>query len=114
MVDDVRRAIHRLAVEQGVPTDGIVIMSPLAAERSAVWREKRLGNFALVEQDHKPGPREIRFTSLQRFKGLEADIVVLCEVQDDFEGCSPMHLYVGTSRAKHLLEVYRYAKDATP
>ncbi len=42
----------------------------------------------------------IRFGTLQSFKGLEADAVILCEVQD---AKSPEQLYVAASRAKHVL-----------
>jgi DNA helicase IV len=42
----------------------------------------------------------IRFGTPQSFKGLEADAVVLCEVQD---AKSPEQLYVAASRAKHVL-----------
>jgi DNA helicase IV len=42
----------------------------------------------------------ICFGTLQSFKGLETDAVVLCEVQD---AKSPEQLYVKASRAKHVL-----------
>ena len=51
---------------------------------------------------------QVGFATLQRFKGLESDAVILCEVQDDPLTCSPAHLYVGMSRAKHHLTVLRY------
>ena len=42
----------------------------------------------------------IRFGTLQSFKGLEADAVVLCEAE---RARSPEQLYVAASRAKHVL-----------
>lgn len=42
----------------------------------------------------------IRFGTLQSFKGLETDAVVLCEVQD---AKSPEQLHVAVSPAKHVL-----------
>ena len=39
---------------------------------------------------------------------LEAKAVILCDVARDDPRCSPKHLYVGTSRAQHLLTVLSY------
>ncbi|MCZ7650329.1 MAG: ATP-binding domain-containing protein [Thermoanaerobaculia bacterium] len=49
--------------------------------------------------------------SLARFKGLEADAVVLCEIRPASQACTPRHLYVGASRARHLLVEVRYAEE---
>lgn len=108
MLDSVRRSVHRLVAEEGIAPDRIVIMSPASTQRSSVWRTKRLGNFSLIEHGTRPNANEIRFTSLQKFKGLEADVLILCEVKRDDDTCSPNHLYVGTSRARHVLEIHRY------
>ena len=84
------------------------MVSARGAQASPVWRARHLGNLTLVEFPQHPGPREVAFTSLQRFKGLEADVVILCDVKEGDTGSSPTHLYVGTSRARHVLAVAKY------
>ena len=46
------------------------------------------------------------FTTCRKFKGLEADIVLLVDVdQDAFEGDNALLFYVGTSRARLRLDI---------
>jgi hypothetical protein len=108
MIEAVRKTLHRLVVEERLSTDRIVVLSPRSLKSSPVWRANRFGNLTLVEHPARPGPHEVVFSPLQRFKGLEADVVILCEVQTSDPACSPAHLYVGTSRARHVLVVLRY------
>jgi hypothetical protein len=103
MVEAVRKCLYRLVVEEKIPADRIVILTPRSAQSSPVWRKKRLGNLTLVEFPNRPGPGEVTFSTLQRFKGLEADVIILCDVVKGDPTCSSHHLYVGTSRACHVL-----------
>jgi superfamily I DNA/RNA helicase len=41
--------------------------------------------------------------TIQAFKGLEADVVILCGVDGKLRACKPANLYVGASRARSLL-----------
>lgn len=107
MVDAVRKTLHQLVSDEKIETNRIVVLSPKGAPASPVWRARKLGNLTLVEFPHRPGPQEVAFGSLQRFKGLEADVVILCDVRESDAMCGPAHLYVGTSRAKHVLVVVK-------
>ncbi|MHB8762698.1 MAG: hypothetical protein ACYC6J_10050 [Coriobacteriia bacterium] len=107
MIDGVRRSLHRLVIEQKVPADRVVILSPRRSEASVVCAAGTLGNFWIVEYP-AVSPGEIAFCSLQRFKGLEADAVILCELRPDSQSCSPMHRYVAETRAKFVLVVGEY------
>jgi DNA helicase IV len=113
MLEAVRTSLHRLVSEEKIPADRIVVLTPGAKDSSLVWRTGRFGNFTLVEFPARPGPGEVTFATLQRFKGLEADVVLLCEVSDRDPSCTPNHLYVGTSRARHVLIVAKYADTQT-
>ena len=109
MVDAVRKLVHKLVGENGVQTSQIAILTTGSVEHSPVHKVGKLGNISLVPLNQKPGSNEVRFSTLHRFKGLEADVVIVCDVKPDAEGCSPKHLYVATSRARHLLAVFQYA-----
>ena len=54
---------------------------------------------------------EVRYSSLQRFRGLEANAVTLCEVDRTRSHSTSRHLYVGQSRARHVLFVAEYVND---
>ena len=104
MVDAVRKTLHRL-VTGGLPSSQIMVLSPLGTKKSAVWKAETLGNLTLVEFPAAPGPNQVPFATLQRFKGLEADAVVLCDVDRSHVNITAEHLYVAASRAKHVLVV---------
>lgn len=108
MVDAVRKLVHKLVGENGIQTSQIAILTTGKVEHSPIHKVGKLGNISLVPLNQKPGPNEVRFSTLHRFKGLEADVVIVCDVKANAEESSPKHLYVATSRARHLLAVYQY------
>ena len=111
MLDAVRRALHRIIVEGRLSADRVVVLSPHSTRTSAVWRARTFGNLALVQYPAAPGPGEVQFATLQGFKGLEADAVVLCEARKGHQHSSAQHLYVASSRARHVLAVAEYRTD---
>jgi ATP:corrinoid adenosyltransferase len=111
MITAVRRSLHRIIVEGRLPPDRVVVLSPHSAKTSIVWRAHTFGNFRLVQYPAAPGPGQVPFATLQGFKGLEADAVVLCEVQQGLPSSSEQHLYVAASRARHVLAVAEFAPD---
>jgi ATP-dependent exoDNAse (exonuclease V) beta subunit len=54
----------------------------------------------------------VRFSSVHRFKGLEADAVVLCELAADAGRLGAVLRYIGGTRAKHWLAVCAYEGGA--
>jgi hypothetical protein len=108
MLDAVRRALHRVIVAGKLSPDRVVVLSPFGVKTSAVWETRTFGNVRLVPYPAAPGPGEVQFSTLQGFKGLEADAVVLCEVRPNHPASSPQHLYVAASRARHVLVVAEY------
>jgi UvrD-like helicase family protein len=108
MLDAVRRALHRIVNEGRLPPDRLVVLSPHSRRTSAVWRTRTFGNVRLVAYPSPPGPGLVQFATLQGFKGLEADAVILCELQTAHPHSSGQHLYVAASRARHVLAVAEY------
>lgn len=108
MVDAVRKLLHEMITVEHIPSDQVVVLTTKSSHASPVGKAGKLGNFALVPLGQHPNANEVRFSSLHRFKGLEADIVILCDVKPADHESAPMHLYVATSRARHLLAVCRY------
>jgi superfamily I DNA/RNA helicase len=107
---EVRRNLHRLLVLEGLRPDQVVVLSTRSRERSPLAKAK-LGDFALCPLDAEPGPGRVRFGSLHQFKGLEADAVILTDVHPGDPNSSPRHIYVASSRARHLLVVVQRVGD---
>jgi superfamily I DNA/RNA helicase len=106
MKDAVRRTLHRLVSEEKLDPQRIVILTARAADKSLL-KGATLGNLKVVDWP-AANSNEVGYCSLQRFKGLEADAVILCEVDRSKANGTSRHLYVATSRAKHVLVVIEY------
>lgn len=108
------RAIDRLVgdwIRRGkLAPRQICVLSPWRRERGSLARETEVGGVPLTE-DLKSWERGdgILVTTIRAFKGLEADAVILVDVPapDRNEQFTTTDLYVGCSRAKHLLAVIR-------
>jgi len=104
-VDAVRRLLHHYVVEGRLSADRVVVLSTHNTSRSVLTHHRNLAGLALVPFEEKRTANQVRFASLQRFKGLEADVVILVDVEPGERTSSPTHLYVGASRARHRLAV---------
>jgi len=119
-----RKLIHHLVREEQVDPQDIVILTPRAANRSALQHMGMLGEFSLT--DTPGGSGEIFWTNIYQFKGLESPIVLLVEIDAEVRSrdlaevtidteaqlassrivlTPEMLMYVGTSRARHHLIV---------
>ncbi len=103
MVEHVRKQLHRLVAEEKIGADRITVLSTHTTKRSHLAHHRRLGNLNLSPRPQ--GPNQVRFTSLQAFKGLESDVVLLVDVDGNPHSCSKRHLYVAATRARALLIV---------
>ena len=121
-VDCVRRELHRLTNSEGVRPWQIAVLSGRPAYRSEVWRQRVFGNLvlwngAIDEDGHSMGltadqvPDEppdgaiVRFETIRRFKGLEREVVILCELPVDGERLDQL-LYTALTRATtHLVVI---------
>ncbi|HRR13976.1 MAG TPA: AAA family ATPase [Thermoanaerobaculia bacterium] len=119
MIRGVEKALHRLRNDAKIPAARILVLTPFNLDRSAVWkgRNRIAVPLARLEPGHPSidrttQPDAVPIASLARFKGLEADAVVLCEIRPDSHACTPRHLYIGASRARHLLVELTYASDS--
>jgi len=84
----------------------VAVLSPRRQANSSLARVKSLGGCPIIDtlSDWKEG-KGILFSTVRAFKGLEADALVVIDV----DGFSPLltkaDFYVACSRAKHLLTV---------
>jgi superfamily I DNA/RNA helicase len=96
---DVARVVARLCGPDEVAPQDVVVLSAHALAKSAAGQSPPVG-FSYSEEGAPTGP-VVRFASIRGFKGLEASVVVLCELEDLDEATAEQQLYVGLSRAKN-------------
>lgn len=92
-------------------SDQIAVVTRGKIDNSSIAGQQVIGGIPVVTRldDWKNG-KGILVTSLYRFKGLEADALILVDVETPdpnapASGFRPEHFYVGCSRAKHLLTI---------
>jgi len=106
---DVRGALRRVFADifttQRLPLRSIVVLTPRSARTSTFKEGDRIGAVTLT-WDQRPGPGQVQVSSIYGFKGLEAPVVVLAELDAlkvNMQNSDEL-LYVALSRARdHLI-----------
>jgi superfamily I DNA/RNA helicase len=98
--------VELLQSRQGIATERMVVLSTRSLRRSPTLASGSIGDYRLVPLEHgRTGPRQLRSSTVHRFKGLEEDVVLLVrDATDDTDQARRLH-HVGASRARHLLVV---------
>lgn len=104
-----RRQLHYLIIEQRVPAEDIVVLTPRARDRSVLWRFGGMGAVRLV--DHPTSASgEVYCTTIHQYKGLESPVVILTELEPEHASDLQKLLYIGASRAcNHLMLIIHSA-----
>ncbi len=97
--------LTELVDSQGLKSNSILVLSPRRLEKSSLDGKDKIGYFRLVEEQPS-NSAEIRFATLQSFKGLEADVILMFDVDLDHKTWVPANMNVAFSRAKHRLAVW--------
>lgn len=115
--DGIRKVLHQLIHEEGISADRVVILGARAFSHSIFTDGLDLGpcrvrNFPrayAVDTGEKNAKPFVRYATIHGFKGLEADAVILTGIGlPNRHGEDPMTLlYVGASRARHRLFVFK-------
>jgi DNA polymerase III delta prime subunit len=88
--------------EERVPLEDVVVLTPMGAAKSRLWKRGRADGYRLSD-DPKPG--EVQICSIHGFKGLERPVVILAELGERHTEDLGPYLYVGGSRARNHLIV---------
>lgn len=110
MLETLRGWIHELTMERHLTADRILILTPYRRDTSVLFGVTKIGN-STIEEYPTVTRNAIAWSTLQRFKGLESDVVLLVDVTAGSNACSPTNLYVAGSRARMGLRVARYAGE---
>lgn len=88
----------------GGSADDLVVLSPRRLENSCADRIRRGHGFIVMDASEKAPERSrtpiVRFATVQAFKGMESQAVILCDVNSLSDGEPQSLLYVGMSRAR--------------
>lgn len=102
MATQLETLLKSLITKDKITLERIVVLAPYRhTNAGSIWA-KGVTAFSLSGQLANPEPGRLRIGTIQGFKGLEADAIILAGI--DHHACGhPEWLYVGTSRARTLL-----------
>jgi len=89
--------IERLCGKEEIPPQDVVVLSAHGVENSEVFNTLS-GEYELTRKRGELG-KKVYFSSIRGFKGLEAPVVILCELED-LDDAIEQQLYVAISRAR--------------
>lgn len=99
----------RLVEEEGISPDKILLMMNADKRKSCLSNTKKFGKYkieSLQGRTGQLGKKSVNYTSINTFKGLEADIVFIIDT-DKVEKPDMKVLYTQASRAKYLLSIFK-------
>lgn len=99
-----KKLLSELTVKQRIPAGNIIVLSPYKLDHERLGLEKFVKEQEKTITDLEDGDQgKVRIGTIQSFKGLEADVVILCGIDGHQPACSPTNLYVGATRARSML-----------
>ncbi|MDR3349644.1 MAG: NERD domain-containing protein [Acidaminococcales bacterium] len=101
---DITEKFVQYAVKEQIPVNEIAILTAQTLEKSRFTAREAAG----LEITNNFGEKgKLLFTTIRKFKGLEADAVLLldCSLRDMAEEGAKRLLYSGASRAKYILRI---------
>lgn len=108
--DSVRRVLHELVVVKGTNPDEIAILGCHKLENSCFAIKRKMGNLTMREATEPAAANTVRYSTIHKFKGLEADCILLTGIGEPSRYYQGEHwlrfLYVGGSRARVVLHVF--------
>jgi len=100
--------VARLLLKENVGLERVAIVGMRRLEKSCLAGKPELAGFpveAIGDDGAAPGPGVLRYATPHRFKGLEAGVVLLLEVDGSEWARKSRNLYVAASRARLRLHV---------
>ena len=102
---EVQRELFHLTHNEGVVLNRTVILTP--RRETSHWQEgQKLGNFELTWKDKRNESTQVLCATIQAFKGMESDVVLLTEMSKSHESQASRMWYTALSRARHHVVIF--------
>jgi len=95
-------------LDKGIYPGQVVILSPHIRERSCLAGVDELAGCPIGPYDPEGPAKTVTFSTVKSFKGLEADVVIFCDMDGKFPINKAQDQYVAVSRARHVLYVLHH------
>lgn len=95
--------LERLVMIEQVPLQDIVILTGHSMRNTSIGANSKVGRFSIVNRIAKIGAMEIACFTYMKFKGCEAKVVILLDVDENDSRWRKEGMYTAMSRAVHQL-----------
>jgi hypothetical protein len=102
-VKQIRDLVARLVDKDGLAPEQIALLTPHRKENSTLAGLSELAGHPIVDAPGRVGA--ITHSTIGGFKGLEADVVIVLDLEPGDPRCSLADLYTACTRARHRLYV---------
>lgn len=99
--------LERLVTIERIPPHEIVILGGHALEHTSIGDNFDAGRFHIVNRTATVGAMEISYFTYMKFKGCEAKVVILLDVDEADPRWNANGIYTAMSRAVHQLVILR-------
>jgi len=99
---EVGKILYDLTENHGVDPEQIVVLSDRSLPKSVFSDDQSAGNYKITK-DEATDKQEVKFKTIQSFKGLESDVVIYLQHSHERMKLN----YVGYTRAKYILYVLK-------
>lgn len=94
----------RLRDRENIPLQDIVVLGAHSLEHTVIGSDPQIGPFCLVSADPRPDRMDVQYYTYMKYKGCEAKVVILLDVDQTDPRWSDRHgIYTAMSRAIHEL-----------
>ena len=113
LLQALREILKRLVEVEGVPTEDIVVLTPIVQE-SRLREGVRVDKWTLTRDRTRLQPGYVRVSTIHAFKGLESPVVILAELDKAHRERAVELAYIALSRARAHLVVLGELPPAPP
>ena len=100
--------LERFVMVEQIPPTEIVIIGGHSLEHTSVGADPKVGRFSIVTNPAQLGRMEVSYYTYMKFKGCEAKVVILLDVDDNDPRWSDRNgIYTAMSRAIHQLVILK-------
>ena len=101
--------LDRLFKVERVLQSDVVVLGGHSLAHTSVGAEGKVGQYRLVERMEQPQSKDVLYYTYMKFKGCEAKVVILLDVDEQDPRWNASGMYTAMSRAIHKLVVLRKA-----
>lgn len=112
-LEKMKKLIEDLTINQMIPKSHIVCLTVIGLDNGCLHNKKSIGKIKITKdwkEWKEVNNEKILYTSLRRFKGLEAEILIICDLSNDFNEIdiklAKTSFYTAFSRAMLRLFVF--------